>query len=139
MLLKLKNTFAKTWLIIALVALLIIFHPLLGQENKQINNSELLTQNDLNTESKEEEDDDDYWNRHFNARYGVSYSHGLDQRSHRRYSYASLSWKHDFDWVNFNIEGLASRRDFSYSLEFIATTNEGIERPSKRFVHLHLW
>ena len=57
MLLKLKKTLAKTWLIIALVALLMIFHPLLGQENKQINNSELLAQNDLNTESKE---DDEY-------------------------------------------------------------------------------
>ena len=58
-----------------------------------------------------------YWDEHFSASFGFSYAYGFDERSYRAYSYVRLSWKDDFGWVIFNVEGLAFRRDYRYSLE----------------------
>lgn len=82
------------------------------QESKQ--KVEIIEEEDGDTESSSALN---YWDEHFNASFGSSYAYGLDKRSYRIYSYARLAWKDDFDWVLFNVEGLAFRRDYQYSLE----------------------
>ena len=67
-----------------------------------------------------------YWDQHFRARIGSSYAHGLDGRSYRVYSYSSLAWKDQFGDFYFNIEGLAFRRDYKYSLELNPDDNKDL-------------
>lgn len=69
-----------------------------------------------------------YWDEHFNASFGASYSYGLDERSSRAYSYARLSWKDDFEWVIFNIEALIFRRDYRYALELNPDSASAVDR-----------
>ena len=75
--------------------------------------------------------DDDtlgYWHEHFGLRAGITYTYGLDKLSSRSYTYASLQWKDDFDWISFNVEGLASRRDFRYALTFSLKDNKALDK-----------
>ena len=61
----------------------------------------------------------EYWDKHFAVYFGTSIVTGLGVSDYRRYSFINLSWKHDLDWIAFNFEGEAYRRDARYTLEAI--------------------
>ncbi len=59
----------------------------------------------------------EYWDKHFAFHFGFSSTMGLGAEDYRRYTYANLSWKHDFDWIAFAFEAEAYRREYQYILE----------------------
>ena len=70
----------------------------------------------------------DYWDKHFSFRFGATVSSGLGTSDSRKYSFANLTWKHDFGWVTFNFEGEAYRREYTYALKPRSNRRSQLER-----------
>ncbi len=79
-------------------------------------------------ETKSKPEFTNYWDEHFRTSLGTSYAYGLDQRSYRAYSYTSLAWTDHFGDFYFNIEALAFRRDYQYSLELSPDDSEELTK-----------
>ncbi len=69
-----------------------------------------------------------YWDEHFKASIGASYSYGLDRRSYRSYAYAGLFWQDSFRWAAFTLEALLYNRDYGYQLELNPDESEDLTK-----------
>ena len=106
-----KGNYIKLTTTLAIFFILILPFSLFAQNAPQ-KGVEILEENEgVNTSSGKS-----YWDEHFSASIGTSYAYSFDGRSYRAYSYTGLSWKDDFDWIVFNLEGLLARRDYQYVL-----------------------
>ena len=77
----------------------------------------------------------DYWDKHFSFRFGATVSSGLGVNNSRKYSFANLTWKHDFGWVTFNFEGEAFRREYTYTLAAESSRRYNLENEKENARH----
>ena len=80
-------------------------------------NAQVVIEEEETKEGEKETTGLEYWDKHFAVYFGTSIVTGLGVRDYRRYSFINLSWKHDLDWIAFNFEVEAYRRDYGYTLQ----------------------
>ena len=69
----------------------------------------------------------EYWDKHMKVRMGTATASSLSSDDYRYYSFVNFRWEHDFDWIVFNFEAEAYRRDYRYVIKLDSDRKSSIE------------